>query len=457
MSVNIADTLGRIGKGFWLLFAKDAGMSDGRDVETVIKEIEAIAKGRNKGYVFDTKDGMDTQLADAEFTKNLLLGDNLYIREVNVPDFWWDGTKAQQLETQKVDLSEYLEKARGVENKGKYLVVDEDGNVTEEAFDLPISEEDNNALQKMEDGSYFVPKIASGRDVTFGYSKYSEEEECIGVHTDGKPLYRKVIRGTYSTSGTAMTVPNGNANVEQYIRLEGFVNSAANVNVPFNTYNGTSTYVLAWGRTVNASPSDSILLSCYNTIFTNRPFIIIIEYTKTTDAPNSFTPDMITKGKAIIAAAPHYDNYSEEEIIIGKYIDGKPLYRKVIETTDLPKVTTSGTLVTTSLSISDLNVDYTKSIQGSLLGINNLWTTMPLYFQGGSYKCEFYSVLFNGSNIVIRNNRSDWTTQFIKARFIIEYTKTTDEPNSFDPSMITEDILIDEASEEDVADVVSVL
>jgi hypothetical protein len=34
------------------------------------------------------------------------VGQNLYIREVDVPDYWWDGTAAQELETQ-VDLSGY--------------------------------------------------------------------------------------------------------------------------------------------------------------------------------------------------------------------------------------------------------------------------------------------------------------------------------------------------------------
>ena len=81
-----------------------------KEVETV----ESIAKGRAAGYVFDTYEDMilwlqslleGTGVADGGF---LNLGDNFYIRATNVPDYWWDGSAAQPLETQKVDLTEYV-------------------------------------------------------------------------------------------------------------------------------------------------------------------------------------------------------------------------------------------------------------------------------------------------------------------------------------------------------------
>lgn len=71
---------------------------------------EAIAKGRATGYVFDTVSDLDLWLQDESNVSKLVLGDNFYIREVDVPDYWWDGTEKQQLETQKVDLSEYYTK-----------------------------------------------------------------------------------------------------------------------------------------------------------------------------------------------------------------------------------------------------------------------------------------------------------------------------------------------------------
>ncbi len=70
------------------------------------EEVESIAKGRSAGYVFDTVEELDVWLADTSNTSRLQLGDNLYIRAVNVPDYWWDGSAKQELETQKVDLTE---------------------------------------------------------------------------------------------------------------------------------------------------------------------------------------------------------------------------------------------------------------------------------------------------------------------------------------------------------------
>lgn len=75
------------------------------------EQAEAIAKGKSTGYVFDTKEAMETWLSDNKNKEKLLLGDNLYIRAVSVPDFWWDGNNPQPLETQKVDLTDYLQKS----------------------------------------------------------------------------------------------------------------------------------------------------------------------------------------------------------------------------------------------------------------------------------------------------------------------------------------------------------
>lgn len=187
----------------------------------------------------------------------------------------------------KSEIDKKIEKPTTQGTEGKVLKLDENleptwgeggGNANNMIFDSKNEYESaRDSGQIPEDTVCYYPEEGDSGEI------YSEEETVIGTWIDGKPIYRKVIRGTYSTSGTNMTVPNGNANVEQYVRLEGFVNTTENINVPINTYSGTSTYVLAWGRTANASVPDSILFKCLHTNFDHRPFIIIIEYTKTTD------------------------------------------------------------------------------------------------------------------------------------------------------------------------------
>lgn len=79
-----------------------------QEAKAAAEEAKTIAKGRATGYVFDTAEDMETWLASEENIKNLVLGDNLYIRATDVPDYWWDGEQAQPLETQKVDMQEYV-------------------------------------------------------------------------------------------------------------------------------------------------------------------------------------------------------------------------------------------------------------------------------------------------------------------------------------------------------------
>lgn len=79
-------------------------------------EALTIARGRNRALCFSTKQELDSWLSgefqreDGKTKADLQTGDNLYIVEVGVPDYWWDGEQIRPLETQKVDLSEYAEK-----------------------------------------------------------------------------------------------------------------------------------------------------------------------------------------------------------------------------------------------------------------------------------------------------------------------------------------------------------
>jgi len=78
--------------------------SDINGLSDTITTITEIANGKCKTKVFDTVDDMNTWLADSENTENLKTGDMFLIRVVDVPDYWWDGSSAQVLETSKVTI-----------------------------------------------------------------------------------------------------------------------------------------------------------------------------------------------------------------------------------------------------------------------------------------------------------------------------------------------------------------
>ena len=77
--------------------------------ETYTKaEVNALTSGGTFALVFDTQDGLDTWMADSANVATLKVGQNIYIKAVDTPDYWWDGTQLQILETQTVDLTGYV-------------------------------------------------------------------------------------------------------------------------------------------------------------------------------------------------------------------------------------------------------------------------------------------------------------------------------------------------------------
>ena len=76
-------------------------------VDAEIAEVTAVATGKTASYVFDTVAALDTWLGNSTNKAKLKIGDVFLIKAVNVPDYWWDGSAKQILETTKVDLSSY--------------------------------------------------------------------------------------------------------------------------------------------------------------------------------------------------------------------------------------------------------------------------------------------------------------------------------------------------------------
>ena len=80
-------------------------MSEINGLSEEAAKLTEIANGKCHSEVFDTVDDMNAWIANTENTKNLKIGDVFLIRAVNVPDYWWDGSSAQILETTKVELN----------------------------------------------------------------------------------------------------------------------------------------------------------------------------------------------------------------------------------------------------------------------------------------------------------------------------------------------------------------
>lgn len=73
------------------------------DIVDELTHVGAIARQAANSKVFDTVDDMHVWLS--ENSDSLNVGDNLYIRDVNVPDYWWDGVKACELEAETPNIT----------------------------------------------------------------------------------------------------------------------------------------------------------------------------------------------------------------------------------------------------------------------------------------------------------------------------------------------------------------
>ncbi|KAA6369773.1 MAG: hypothetical protein EZS28_034700, partial [Streblomastix strix] len=70
-----------------------------------LQEVRDIASGKSKRYVFATTDEMNTWMEDQENVAKLAIGDNLYIIDKQVMDYWWDVAGLRALETELPDMS----------------------------------------------------------------------------------------------------------------------------------------------------------------------------------------------------------------------------------------------------------------------------------------------------------------------------------------------------------------
>lgn len=117
-------------------------------VEGVADEALTIAKGKNRSHIFDTTEDMEAWLSNSANMGQYQVGDNIYIVELEVPDWWISEVYTEadaitgfyygiaQLETQKVDLTNYLQKSNVV------------NNLTSTATNVPLSANQGRVLNE---------------------------------------------------------------------------------------------------------------------------------------------------------------------------------------------------------------------------------------------------------------------------------------------------------------------
>lgn len=221
---------------------------------------------------------------------------------------------------------------------------------------------------------------------------YSEDEQVIGVWTDGKPIYRKayLLNKSLTNSSENNVLAISDLNIDHLHKLDARVYSNTNIKFMLVQANWNIQIVENGSQLRITVPASSLKWTVES---------VVIEYTKTTDAPNSG-----------LKIQPNI--YSTEETVVGRWIDGKPLYRKVLALTS-----PSTTDITEILDISSLNFEYINCFAS--VDVDGTRIYNGLYGKSDN----FYF------NVWIRSNgKLTVESKYLSASMtvILEYTKTTD-------------------------------
>ena len=155
---------------------------------------------------------------------------------------------------------------------------------------------------------------------------YSTEEREVGVWTDGKPLYQKTFVGTIGSR--TYFIPN-TTNIETLVAVSGYSTSEGwDYNLPYD--DGTD-------RISIARDTDGVRLYT-SQYFVNKPFVVNLQYTKTTDTAGS--------GSYAALGVPSH-HYSTNEHVVGTWIDGSTLYEKSFIGTSAANFSTAAILADT--------------------------------------------------------------------------------------------------------------
>lgn len=320
-------------------------------------------------------------------TKISIDGDVYEIPDRNVDDVYVNGVSA--LDAQNIaQIKSYKE-------------------ITKAEYDaLPSSKLTDDILYCITDGGatepgeYFNPVI------------YSTTEREIGVWIDGKPLYELTLNCGQAPNNGVVNYNLPSNNYDYIIITEGCLyNSTTKSSLPLNLV-----------RTDNSNLSNGCFLAMeQNQIRVNDAsdrsafnVYVTIRYTKTTDTPGS--------GKYTTLGVPSA-HYSTDEQVIGTWIDGKPLYQKVLDY--------NSTVINTRVDhdVSNLNIEtlvdykgWAQRITGSSKYIIKDGYVLTSEGQTYSFYVRYYDTGQQIQTILTLPSAESTDRQVV----IIQYTKTTD-------------------------------
>lgn len=132
------------------------------------------------------------------------------------------------------------------------------------------------------------------------------------------------------------------------------------------------------------------------------------------------------KINAEISAINVLHNYSTNEQVVGKWIDNKPLYERVISVENPTRITSEGRYVY-SHTLSVPNIGYLMMITCSVYDAHdNRWFTVPYYRLVPSEGIESYCIQIGNTIVLAVFFLTSQLYNITKICAVCQYTKTTD-------------------------------
>lgn len=248
-----------------------------------------------------------------------------------------------------------------------------------------------------------VPTFAN----TFNRSDlYSTDEQLIGRWIDGKPIYQKSIIASNPVVGNN-TIPHNITNLDRVVKCDGTVMRNGD-NFTFSLPICYVPNVTQWSIATSGISKSTVNITVgdgFTGTYALSDLVITLQYTKTTDGSIS-----ITDG----------NEYSLDEQVVGRWIDGKPLYQKTVIMT-MPTLSTKYAIT----PISDCDILFV--VWAFEYSSNATMNMYPAYgndakLHGSVWTTDSHHA--DGGRIILQADDNAWAG--VPVYITVQYTKTTD-------------------------------
>lgn len=253
---------------------------------------------------------------------------------------------------------------------------------------------------------------------------YSTEEKMIGRWVNGKPIYQRTIEYTVTeakATGSAKNYIISQMQNNNLRPIEDSIDSIIDTDLVIVEADGNSfvdQYDYYVGNYINNALSEdvnnlhlSVSLPSGSSIAINSKFYVTVKYTKRKDSSSDYN-----------IGSPY--DYSLDEKIIGSWIDGSPLYQKVISY-NIPtgNYTTTVGKIDTGISFADKTLIYSTGINNGLYSYPGImWPNSNKLFNSTIiYKDDTSGNLYVCSNDNWSSGSTDDDNH--KLYFLLQYIK----------------------------------